>query len=46
MDKWQELSEHIREFFRALVLAISLGLVAYCAGHAMAHDQNIEWWGP
>ena len=43
MTKWV-----VSEFIKALIVGLSLGLVAYCAGHAMAqqHDQKIEWWGP
>lgn len=37
-----------REFIKVLILGLSLGLVAYCAGHAIAQNRNqkVEWWGP
>jgi hypothetical protein len=35
----------LRQFIRVLIMGLSLGLVAYCAGRAMA-QQHVQWWGP
>lgn len=37
----------MREFIQAVILAFSLGVVAWCSAQAIAkHDQNKIWWGP
>ena len=39
-----EKLHHAREFLSALIVGLSLGLVAWCAGHAIAqnHDQKVD----
>lgn len=43
------MREISRDLFQALMIAMILGALAWCAGEAMAHNTNPHaavWWGP